>query len=336
MTNPLQRLPWFMSAPGFLAAVLIAAFVANYLGADYFKRTRLDEANPLAGFVAAGADATSTAVIASGIFRDGEPGHRGSGTATLLRAPDGSHTLRLEDFSVTNGPDLYVVLSTSDGYTESGLLDLGRLKATDGSFNYAIPAGTDVSGFRSAIIWCRQFRVTFAVAALAPGGSASDAQTPAAQASGGATPVPASPTVPAAETTPAPTATPSATSAPPTQSAAQPAATPRGPQVLAQGTFRDGEPGHRGSGLAKLGRDAGGKPVLVLEDFSVTNGPDLHVILSEDPRGSGSGLDLGKLKATDGTFSYNVPEDADLTKYRSVTIWCASFPTIFAVATLGS
>ena len=43
-------------------------------------------------------------------------------------------------------------------------LELGRLKATDGSFNYALPAGTDPSDFASALIWCKQFAHLFAVA----------------------------------------------------------------------------------------------------------------------------------------------------------------------------
>lgn len=109
---------------------------------------------------------------------------------------------------------------------------------------------------------------------------------------------------------------------------------PPAPVVVAAGMFRDGAPGHHGKGTARLGRDASGKAFLVLEDFSVTNGPDLHVILGPTADGGGDGLDLGGLKATDGTFSYEVPEGTDLAAFRSVTIFCKSFPTVFAVATL--
>ena len=116
---------------------------------------------------------------------------------------------------------------------------------------------------------------------------------------------------------------------------AAPAAPPAtGAALLLQGTFKDGAPGHRGSGTAKVGRDASGQLVLVLADFSVTSGPDLRVILSPAVSGGGNGLDLGKLKATDGTFSYSIPGGTDLSQYKSVTIWCKSFPTIFAYATL--
>jgi len=44
---------------------------------------------------------------------------------------------------------------------------LAGRKATDGPFNYEVPAGTDVSQFKSAIVWCRRFSVLFAAAPLA-------------------------------------------------------------------------------------------------------------------------------------------------------------------------
>ncbi len=107
-----------------------------------------------------------------------------------------------------------------------------------------------------------------------------------------------------------------------------------GAAVLATGQFRDGEPGHFGRGNVRIGRDPAGTLFLVFESFSVTNGPDLHVILSGDRDGSGSGLDLGPLKATDGNFNYEIPAGTNVDDVQSVTIWCKSFPTIFAVATL--
>lgn len=116
--------------------------------------------------------------------------------------------------------------------------------------------------------------------------------------------------------------------------AAQPSPATARPGLLLQGAFKDGAPGHHGSGTAKIGRDANGDLVLVVDNFSVTNGPDLRVILGANAAGGGSGLDLGKLKATDGTFSYKIPEGTELGQFKSVTIWCRSFPTIFAYATL--
>jgi hypothetical protein len=104
--------------------------------------------------------------VSSGEFEGTDEFHFGSGTATLIEVEPGRFHLRLEDFSVRNGPDLYVYLSTdADDYADDAL-ELGTLKATDGSFGYDLPAGTDVGRFRSAIIWCKQFSHLFAVASF--------------------------------------------------------------------------------------------------------------------------------------------------------------------------
>ena len=102
--------------------------------------------------------------VARGSFRGTDDFHFGSGTATLLEVSPGRYHLRLDAFSVRNGPDLYVYLSTSrDGYADDAL-ELGKLKATDGSFGYELAPGIDPVAFRSAIIWCKQFSHLFAVA----------------------------------------------------------------------------------------------------------------------------------------------------------------------------
>ena len=95
--------------------------------------------------------------------------HVGRGTALLAESEPGQFILRFEAFSVRNGPDLFVYLSpNSAGYTD-GALELGPLKASDGSFNYEVPAGTDISLFKSAVVWCRAFSVLFATAPLGAG-----------------------------------------------------------------------------------------------------------------------------------------------------------------------
>src|SRR3989304_887301 len=57
------------------------------------------------------------------------------------------------------------VLVGAGGERVEEALNLGRLKATDGAFNYEIPAGIDLKGVKSVVVWCRQFDVLFAVAA---------------------------------------------------------------------------------------------------------------------------------------------------------------------------
>jgi hypothetical protein len=114
---------------------------------------------------------TQPALVVQGQFKDADSFHKGSGQATLYQLADGSHVLRFEDFSATNGPDLHVILSSHPAPTSSeevmqGYLDLGSLKGNIGSQNYPIPAGTDVSQFKSVIIYCQPFHVVFATAAL--------------------------------------------------------------------------------------------------------------------------------------------------------------------------
>jgi hypothetical protein len=106
------------------------------------------------------------AAVRSGSFRGADDFHFGSGEAHLIETAPGEWVVRFEDFSVRNGPDLFVYLSPDpDGYAK-GVIELDRLKATDGSFNTKVPAGSDVSEMRSVVIWCKQFGVQFAVAKL--------------------------------------------------------------------------------------------------------------------------------------------------------------------------
>jgi Electron transfer DM13 len=102
----------------------------------------------------------------SGTFTGTDDFHFGRGTATLHETSPGEWTIRLEDFSVRNGPDLYVYLSPArNGYAD-GAIEVAKLKATDGSFNVRLPAGTDPAGARSVLIWCKQFSHLFAYATL--------------------------------------------------------------------------------------------------------------------------------------------------------------------------
>ncbi len=102
----------------------------------------------------------------SGTFAGAGDGvHNASGTARVLHLQDGSAVLRLEDFKVTNGPDLFVYLSTDKG--ASDYIDLGMLKANAGNQNYELPDGVDLSRYDNVVIWCKSFSVYFGGAQLA-------------------------------------------------------------------------------------------------------------------------------------------------------------------------
>lgn len=111
-------------------------------------------------------------VLASGSFNGTDAIHQSSGEATLVRQADGSVELQFSDFSVTNGPDLKVWLISNASPQGAGdvkasvVLKLSQLKGNIGDQVYRIPAGTDVSAFKSVVIYCEQFSFMFAAAPL--------------------------------------------------------------------------------------------------------------------------------------------------------------------------
>ncbi len=84
---------------------------------------------------------------------------------TKGRAIARAGTLRFEDFSTSNGPDVRVYLSSGEPFGED-FVDLGGLKGNIGDQNYAIPSGTDLAKYRYAVVWCRRFTVSFGQAQL--------------------------------------------------------------------------------------------------------------------------------------------------------------------------
>ncbi len=67
------------------------------------------------------------------------------------------------------------------------------------------------------------------------------------------------------------------------------------------------------------------------------NGPDLFVYLSPAPDDYAKGsLELGRLKATDGAFGYELPDGTDPAQFASAIVWCKQFSHLFAVAPLAS
>ena len=115
--------------------------------------------------------ASRSPITLVGAFHGSDEFHFGRGTARLIETAPGAFVVRLEDFAVRNGPDLYVYLSPSaDGYA-AGSIELGRLKADTGNQNYVVPAGSldDLGAAASVVIWCKQFSHLFATAPLAAG-----------------------------------------------------------------------------------------------------------------------------------------------------------------------
>jgi hypothetical protein len=92
---------------------------------------------------------------------------------------------------------------------------------------------------------------------------------------------------------------------------------------------------HNAEGKAKILTLSTGSPILRLEDFRSTNGPDVHLYLSTDKQASDF-IDLGRLKANIGNQNYQIPLDTDFNKYKYVLIWCQPFSVLFGSAQLNS
>ncbi|MEO1645905.1 MAG: DM13 domain-containing protein [Chloroflexota bacterium] len=108
-------------------------------------------------------------VLFSGSFNTFDPVHTGTGTATIYELADGSRVLRLEDFSVTNGPQLHVLLVSNvpDGIQvdlNDDYVDLGQLRGNRGNQNYDIPADVVLDDYVAVVIYCMPFSVNFTVA----------------------------------------------------------------------------------------------------------------------------------------------------------------------------
>ena len=114
-------------------------------------------------------------VLASGEFihaNPSDPIHHGKGRVTVYEG-----LLHLEpDFEVGPGPKYHVYLVPeknvlpSTNVARTMFVDLGRLKAFKGGQNYPVPAGTDVKGFGSVVIWCERFGVLITPAKLSSPG----------------------------------------------------------------------------------------------------------------------------------------------------------------------
>jgi hypothetical protein len=168
------------------APLLVLAVVAgNYLVSPLWERSYLNEESPLAMTSPAPRATSQPAAVAPqpgavppvfqarpthmGTFKGADDFHFGRGDASLIATAPNANVLRFENFSVRNGPDLYVYLSRDTGVRRvDESLNLGRLKATDGAFNYELPPGIDVAGIKSVVVWCKQFGVLFAEAPLVP------------------------------------------------------------------------------------------------------------------------------------------------------------------------
>ncbi|WP_179956896.1 DM13 domain-containing protein [Amycolatopsis anabasis] len=173
----LLRRRWVQAVLAVAAVVAVAALVL-FEPWRAFTRSAVDEALPAAAPAAPSSSASvgtsappaAPRELAGGAFVSQE--HETRGRARVLELGDGSRVLRLEDFATSDGPDVHVWLTDQAAgggwgtYDDGRAVKLGKIKATDGNQNYAIPPDASLPGLRSVVIWCDRFNVAFGSAAL--------------------------------------------------------------------------------------------------------------------------------------------------------------------------
>lgn len=151
-----------------IIVILIAAVAAEvfyFRFHTYFQRTEVQETLPPTPSSQTG---SATHTVVSGNFVKIDLVHEGSGTARIIEQ-EGKRYLRLENFEVANGPDLYIYLTESKtpGNTLESLskyISLGPLKGNVGNQTYEIPK--PFQGYDTAVIWCQKFGVLFSYAVM--------------------------------------------------------------------------------------------------------------------------------------------------------------------------
>ena len=106
---------------------------------------------------------------------------------------------------------------------------------------------------------------------------------------------------------------------------------PTSTTTLATGGFVSSA--HTTTGTAKVVKDASNKLYLVFENFRTDGGPDLRTWVSPNNNGSPY-LELGLLKATSGSFYYELDASFNYSTNNRVLIWCRQFSILFGYAVL--
>jgi hypothetical protein len=163
-------------AAGVLAAVAVAVPVVAFVIIPIFAKSTIQEAAPLAsdspapavsgtGSPQASPPAPASQVLLTGSLRRLDTVHYGSGVVTAVKIGE-QRFLRFQSVDIAGAPNMFVYLSMNGDGQPGSYSDLGPLKATNGSFNYDIPPGLDLSRVHSVVVWCRAFSLTVTWALL--------------------------------------------------------------------------------------------------------------------------------------------------------------------------
>lgn len=92
-------------------------------------------------------------------------------------------------------------------------------------------------------------------------------------------------------------------------------------------------------GTFKIVEENGKQYIEFSDDFEVSEGPDLEIILHKDSTVESNiaeedYISIAPIESFTGTQRYEVPDGVDLDKYASVAVWCEDFNVTFGYAQL--
>jgi hypothetical protein len=93
--------------------------------------------------------------------------HDLSGKAILLCGSD-SKAIRLEDFNMLAGPDVYVFVSKSNNYSKANVIEIAKLTSgyLDSDINFEFNASSYTNEYKFVLVYCVQYNSLFGYAEL--------------------------------------------------------------------------------------------------------------------------------------------------------------------------
>lgn len=89
--------------------------------------------------------------------------HNLAGRSTLYVGDADKKILRFEEFTMTQGPDVYVFLSESNNYSKANVIPIAKLTEgySDASLHFNVDSSIDLNIHKFVLVYCVQYNSLF-------------------------------------------------------------------------------------------------------------------------------------------------------------------------------